>query len=143
PVSALSSAPASTAEAFSGGATFVVRADDVDRAVSAVRAAIARVDRRIVPRQIASAETLYSRTLAQPRMLLWLMVVFSAAGLIVAAVGVYGVLSSLVAQQLREIGVRLMLGADPEAMRRRVLRSGLLLAIAGTLVGVVTAALAS
>ncbi len=72
-------------------------------------------------------------------MLLWLMAAFSIAGLVVAAIGVYGVLSSLVAQQLRETAVRLMLGADPSAMRRRVLRSGLVLAGIGTVAGVAAA----
>ncbi|HEY6357502.1 MAG TPA: FtsX-like permease family protein, partial [Vicinamibacterales bacterium] len=66
---------------------------------------------------------------------------FSAAGLLVAGIGVYGVLSTLVAQQLREIGVRLMLGAEPASMSRRVFRGGMALAGIGTVIGVGVAAL--
>jgi predicted permease len=138
-VTALSAESQPTNEAFSGFSTMVVRSNDVAHVGSAVRAAIADVDRRVALRAIAPVESLYAKTVAQPRMLLWLMVAFSIAGLLVAAIGVYSVLSTLVAQQLREIGVRLMLGAEPAAMRRRVLRSGFGLAAVGTIVGVIGA----
>lgn len=143
PVSALSAAPASTSEAFSGFATIIVRANDVGHLGPVIRAAIRSVDRRAVVREVTPVEALYAKTIAQPRLLLWLMVAFSGAGLLVAAIGVYGVLSSLVAQQLREIGVRLMLGAEPAAMHRRILRSGLGLAATGTIIGVIGAVAAS
>ena len=143
PISAVSTTPVSRRMTYSGQATFVVRVQDPDRMVPAVRAALERVDRHAMIDRLAPVEALYSESLAQRRMLLWLMVAFSAAGLLVAAIGVYGVLASLVAQQMREIGVRLMLGAEPAAMSRRVFRGGLALAAAGGAIGIVAAAFAS
>jgi ABC-type antimicrobial peptide transport system permease subunit len=66
-----------------------------------------------------------------------------AAEPIVAGIGVYSVLSTLVAQQLREIGVRLMLGAEPSAMARRVFGGGLALAGLGVTLGLAATALSS
>jgi putative ABC transport system permease protein len=139
PASALSAAATPTDEAFSGFARILIRSNDVEHLSPVIRDAIASVDRRAFIYDIAPVETLYAKTIAQPRMLLWLMVAFSLAGLLVAAIGVYSVLSSVVAQQLREIGVRLMLGAEPAAMHRRVLRSGLALTSIGTTAGVIGA----
>jgi putative ABC transport system permease protein len=141
--SSLSSTPVTTAATYSGQAMLVIRANDARRAVPAIRGVLQRVDNRVNIATLEAVEDLYSETMAQPRMLLWLMVAFSAAGLLVAAVGVYGVLSSLVAQQLREIAVRLMLGAEPAAMSRSVFRGGLALTAAGTVVGTVAAGFAS
>ncbi len=141
PVSALSAEAAPTTEAFSGGARIVIRSNDVERLSPVIRATIASVDGRALIDEIAPVEALYAKTIAEPRMLMWLMVSFSAAGLLVAGIGVFGVLSTLVAQQQREIGVRLMLGAEPAAMSRMVFRGGMALAGIGTLVGVLVAVL--
>ena len=141
PVSALSAEAAPTDNAFSGGARLVIRSNDVERLSPVIRATIASVDRRALIDEIAPVEALYAKTIAQPRMLMWLMASFSAVGLLVAGIGVYGVLSTLVAQQLREIGVRLMLGAEPAAMSRMVFRGGMALAGIGSVVGVVVALL--
>jgi putative ABC transport system permease protein len=71
------------------------------------------------------------------------MLTFAGAGLVLSAAGIYGVLSCLVSQQLREIGVRLMLGAEPRAIARRVLYGGLATVAIGIGIGVcVTAAVA-
>ena len=67
---------------------------------------------------------------------------FAGAALLIAALGVYGMLSYSVSSRLREIGVRLALGADPSRMVRFVLGEGLRLAIAGVAIGL-TAALAA
>jgi ABC-type antimicrobial peptide transport system permease subunit len=61
---------------------------------------------------------------------------------ILAAVGLYGVIAQSVAQRTRELGIRMALGAAPASVSRLVLREGMTLALAGTLVGV-PAALAS
>jgi len=128
-------------DAYSGMATLVARSDDPSRTTPAIRAALNRIDRHVMIDKLEPVEGLYAETLTQQRMLLVLMVAFSVAGLAVAAVGVYGVLSGIVAQQLREIGVRIMLGADPATMARIVFHSGLTLAGIGAAIGVVIAAL--
>jgi ABC-type antimicrobial peptide transport system permease subunit len=70
-----------------------------------------------------------------------LVAVFAATALILAIIGVYGVLSYSVAQRQQEIGIRLALGADREDVMRLVLRQGFTLAAAGILVGLATALL--
>jgi ABC-type antimicrobial peptide transport system permease subunit len=62
---------------------------------------------------------------------------------VLTAAGVYGVLSCLVTQRWREIGVRLMLGAHPQAIGRDVMRGGILTVAAGLAIGLVVAAAAS
>ncbi len=71
------------------------------------------------------------------RFLTWLVGVFAGLALALAAVGIYGVVSYGVAQQLREFALRLALGARPAQIRRLVLRDGLLLTAAGLGLGVV------
>jgi predicted permease len=72
---------------------------------------------------------------ATPRFNLVLLSVFAAVGLALAVVGVYGVMSSAVAQERQEIGVRMALGADGGAIARMVILRGARLLLAGTLLG--------
>lgn len=71
------------------------------------------------------------------RMLVWLMIAFAALGLVLASVGVFGVVSYSVTQRTREIGVRLALGAPPSAIRQHVVRSALVPVAAGLGAGMV------
>ena len=72
---------------------------------------------------------------AGPRFNLALFSVFAALGLTLAVIGVYGVMSSAVAQQTQEIGVRMALGASPGNISGMVVRRGLWLLLAGIAVG--------
>ena len=74
---------------------------------------------------------------AGPRFNVVLLAVFAALGLALAVVGVYGVMSHTVAQQTREIGVRIALGADPGSVGRMVVRSGASLLLMGVGLGLV------
>jgi ABC-type antimicrobial peptide transport system permease subunit len=69
-----------------------------------------------------------------------MLLVLAGLGLVLAAGGLYGVLSHLVAQRLREIGIRLALGAQPGDIFRLVLRAGLVLTGVGVVAGVALAA---
>jgi putative ABC transport system permease protein len=72
---------------------------------------------------------------AGPRFNVVLLSVFAGLGLLLAVVGVYGVMSNMVSQQTREIGVRMALGADPGAVAAMVVRSGGVLLLAGVMIG--------
>jgi len=73
---------------------------------------------------------------AQPRFLSLLLGLFAGVAATLAAVGIYGVMSYMVAQQTRELGIRLALGAERASVLRLVLNKGLLLAGAGIAIGI-------
>jgi len=109
----------------------------------AMRRELAEVDPELRLWYIHSTDELLSVPLAQPRMSAFLMSVFGLAALALAAVGLYGTMSSLVRERTRELGIRMALGAAPEQLRRDVLTQAFKVAGAGALVGVVTALVTS
>jgi predicted lysophospholipase L1 biosynthesis ABC-type transport system permease subunit len=84
---------------------------------------------------VVSLEALVTRATAQPRFTSWLVVGFGALALLLAAVGIYGTLAYLVGATTREIGIRLALGAQRQAILSHVYRHGLLPALVGCAVG--------
>lgn len=84
-----------------------------------------------------------AKPLAQPRMSALLMITFGGAALLLAAIGLYGLMASIVRDQTREIGIRMALGAEPERLRREVLQHALTVTGLGAVVGVAAALVAS
>jgi putative ABC transport system permease protein len=84
-----------------------------------------------------------SRSTSRDRFNMWLMTVFGAAALLLAAIGIYGLMAYSVAQRTQEIGIRLALGADSGQVRRMIVFQGLRLAIVGVGIGLATALLLS
>jgi putative ABC transport system permease protein len=78
--------------------------------------------------------------LAPQRFTAWLLVAFSGVAVVLAAVGIYGIVAFSVAQRTSEIGVRIALGALPRQVMRSVLRDSVVLTLAGLVVGAVGAA---
>jgi predicted permease len=112
-------------------------------------AALAPLVRRAV-REIDSTQPVYavntmaqilSDSLATQRLAMLLLSIFAAGALVIAAVGIYGVMSYAVVQRTHELGIRLALGAQPRDVLRLVIRQGMLLALAGIAVGLVGALL--
>jgi putative ABC transport system permease protein len=77
------------------------------------------------------------RSLRQPRFNLILLGIFASTALLLATIGVYGVLSFVVAQQTREIGIRAALGARPSHILKLIIGHGMLLGVIGVVVGTV------
>jgi putative ABC transport system permease protein len=107
----------------------------LDGVVEAVRAQIAAIDPEL---PISAVETLTDRTsasLARPRNWTTLLGLFAGLGLVLACVGVYGVLSHYVSAQRKEIAIRLSLGAEPASVRKLVVGKGMSLATLGIALG--------
>ncbi|HEX2463662.1 MAG TPA: ABC transporter permease [Thermoanaerobaculia bacterium] len=83
-------------------------------------------------------EVVQSATSRQ-RFNMWLMTVFAGAALLLAAIGIYGLLAYSVEQRTHEIGVRVALGADAMQVRQMVVREGMRLALAGVAIGIAAA----
>ncbi len=115
--------------------TIIVRTDRPDAAAQMIAAAVAAVDSRVVVDRTTLAAHHFAQSIARPRIVFLLMTVFGAFGLVLAAGGIYGVLSCLVSQRLREFGIRLALGASPGQVFRLILGGGLTLTAAGLAIG--------
>jgi predicted permease len=107
--------------------------------VSAVQAALREVDPDQGVARIMPMEQMLAGSIAGPRLQTILLGAFGMLGLVLACIGVYAVISYSVAQRMREMGIRLALGAAPNAIRALVLREGMSLALAGVAVGVLAA----
>jgi putative ABC transport system permease protein len=88
---------------------------------------------------INGVERFIDKTLSEPRFVTMVMSVFGVIGLVLAAIGLYGVMSYTITQQTREIGIRVALGAPRSHVVNRVLRRGAALAATGTAFGLLAA----
>jgi putative ABC transport system permease protein len=121
---------------FLNHVSFVVRtAGDSPTLAPAMRGALRAVDKDQAPQSIVGLEETIAVTIAEPRFYTRLLAILSALALFLAAIGIYGVLSSAVAERRREIGIRVALGADKAAVVRMVLGHTVRLAITGLAVG--------
>ena len=107
-----------------------------EAAGAALRQAIAAADPELAPGAVAPLSGIVSSSIAQPRFRSLLVGGFAVTALLLAIVGLAGVLSYSVSERTNEIGVRLALGARPGQIVRLVVGEGLALAAIGTLVGV-------
>ncbi len=104
---------------------------------SALRSAVADIDPNQPIVKIRTMEDNMAATVAQPRFRTWLIGIFAALALLLAAVGIYGVMSYSVTQRTSEIGIRVTLGAQPTDVFRTVVGEGLRFALLGVAIGVV------
>jgi putative ABC transport system permease protein len=111
------------------------RADDPMLASSAVQAAILRADPQLPVTFVEPMTTVIAESLAERRFTLVLLSAFAAVALVLAIIGVYGVISYLVEQRTHEIGVRMALGAQRPRVVAMVMSEGLSFAAMGVLLG--------
>ena len=112
---------------------------DPDALADALRAAIWSVDPDQPVWKIRTMESLVARDVAPQRFTAMLSSSFAVLALVLAAIGVYGVMSYTVAQRTREIGIRMALGAGRGEVERMVLRRGLRIVVVATALGLAAA----
>jgi putative ABC transport system permease protein len=119
-------------QAPSSGPSFVLRTSmDPSALAPAVRQAMREVDPTLPIYNVRTMDEVFDRTVATQRLALVLLGVFAGLALLLAGVGLYGVLSYAVGRRTREFGVRLAIGATPGALLAHVLGGGLKLAALG------------
>lgn len=121
---------------FPGGSFVVRTSEDPLAIIAGARQAIWAVDKDAPITNVETMDQIVSSSIAEPRFRTSLLGAFGALGLILAMVGIYGVISYGVTQRTHEIGVRMALGAQPANVLRMIIREGMLLAGAGIIVGI-------
>jgi predicted permease len=125
-------------------ATMVVRTrGDPVALAPALRRAVSELDPNLAITSLRPMTEVRATTLARQRFLTTLLLAFAGVGLVLAVVGVYGVMAQLARGRMREIGIRVALGARATQVQWLVVRHGLLLTAAGEAVGVAAAFVAT
>jgi putative ABC transport system permease protein len=101
-----------------------------------VAAAIQETDRSIPVGRVLTMDQVLARSLAMQRFMMVVVAVFAALALILAAVGIYGVISFSVSQRTQEFGIRMTLGADSYSVLRLIIRDAARLVMLGTAIGI-------
>lgn len=114
---------------------------DVDPAsmASAVRKAVWEIDKDQPISNIRTMETILAESIARQRFSMLLLAIFAGVALVLAAVGIYGVMSYSVAQRTHEIGIRMALGAQTMTVLKLAIGYGLKLVLAGIAIGLIAA----
>jgi predicted permease len=110
-----------------------------ERVVPALRRELAAIDRDLPLSEVQTLDEALARTVSQPRFSMLMLTVFAGAALLLAAIGLYGVIATSVAQRQREISVRIALGARPRSVVRWVVGQSLRLTALGIAIGAVAA----
>jgi predicted permease len=112
---------------------------DVAAVVAPIVRAVHDIDRNIAIAEIQTMSSVVEQATAESRFYLVLLGAFAAIAVVLAAVGIYGVMSYSVSRRTHEIGIRIALGAEPSSVLRFIVRQGMTPALAGAGVGIVAA----
>ena len=116
--------------------TLVVRSDaSPEPLVNAIRGKIAEIDPTLAVSGILSMDRVVRTSAAQPRMTAQFVAAFASFALLLAAIGMYGVMAYSVSARKQEMGIRMSLGANPRDILQLVVRQGMRLALAGLILG--------
>ena len=111
--------------------------------VDAVKNTIWSINPNLPISEVNTMSAVLANATAQPRFQMWLLGVFAVVALLLAAIGIYGVMSYSISQRRREIGIRISLGANRVEVLQLLLRQGMLQVLGGTLFGFACALLLS
>jgi ABC-type antimicrobial peptide transport system permease subunit len=121
--------------------TFEVRtAASQESVVSAIRQAVRSIDKDLPVFDIRTQNEQITATLSQERLFVALTTAFAGLALVLACIGIYGIMANGVARRTNEIGIRLALGAQRKRVLMMILREVALLAVIGSAIGVAAAA---
>lgn len=129
-------APENTNPARATSLVYTVRAENATSLVPAIRTAIWELDATLPVAAVELMERIVARSVAQLSFTMLALLVAAVMALLLGTVGLYGVLSYVVAQRTQEIGVRLALGAQPGLVQKMVVAQGAKLAVTGVAIGV-------
>jgi putative ABC transport system permease protein len=119
-----------------GSMTMIVRTAVPPMSLTdAVRAEVYAVDSSLPVSNVSTLDAIVAKSISQQRFYMLLLTIFAGVALVLAAVGIFGVLSYAVSQRTREIGIRMALGAQGGTVIRLIVRQAMLLVAAGVAVG--------
>jgi putative ABC transport system permease protein len=105
-----------------------------------IRAVIGDVDRQAIVDNVATMEQILANSISRPRLYATLLAIFAGVAVALAAIGIYGVMAYAVAQRVREIGIRMALGAEQRSIMRLVLSQSTVVTFVGVALGLAGAA---
>jgi putative ABC transport system permease protein len=123
-----------------GGMTVIIKAaGDPNQLIAAVRQQVKAIDPDQPIYSVRTMDDIRAESVAPERLNLTLLSIFAGIALVLAVVGIYGVMSYSVTQRTHEIGIRMAIGAQPRDVFRMIIRQGMMLALIGVGIGLVGA----